>query len=111
MNGAGLKNDGTVEVWGINYEHQAEVPEGLSNVVRHAHASEVLVTFALHEGVLEIVVSDNGQGFEVSRALAKAAQRGRLGLVGIGAAGTISIRSGRTPDPASRATTARATAG
>ena len=29
-------------------------------------------------------VTDNGHGFEVSRALAQAAQRGRLGLVGIG---------------------------
>jgi signal transduction histidine kinase len=42
------------------------VKEVLHNVVRHAHASEVLVTFALHEGVLEIVVSDNGQGFDPS---------------------------------------------
>ena len=29
-------------------------------------------------------IIDNGQGFEVSRALARAAQRGRFGLVGIG---------------------------
>ena len=29
-------------------------------------------------------VTDNGHGFEVSRSLAKAAQRGRLGIVGIG---------------------------
>ena len=28
-------------------------------------------------------ISDDGMGFEVERALAKAAQRGRLGLVGI----------------------------
>ena len=42
------------------------VKEVLHNVVRHAHASEVLVTFALREGVLEIAVTDNGQGFDLS---------------------------------------------
>ena len=40
------------------------VKEVLHNIVRHAHASEVLVTFALREGVLEIAISDNGQGFD-----------------------------------------------
>ena len=42
------------------------VKEVLHNIVRHAHASEVLVTFTLREGVLEIAVSDNGQGFDPS---------------------------------------------
>ncbi len=40
------------------------VKEVLHNILRHAHASEVLVTFALHDGVLEIAISDNGQGFD-----------------------------------------------
>jgi signal transduction histidine kinase len=40
------------------------VKEALHNIVRHAHASEVLVTFALREGVLEIAIADNGQGFD-----------------------------------------------
>jgi signal transduction histidine kinase len=42
------------------------VKEVLHNIVRHAHASEVLVTFALGEGVLEIAIVDNGQGFDPS---------------------------------------------
>ncbi len=42
------------------------VKEVLHNIVRHAHASEVLVAFALRENVLEIAVSDNGQGFDPS---------------------------------------------
>jgi signal transduction histidine kinase len=42
------------------------VKEALHNIVRHAHASEVLVTFALREGALEITVTDNGQGFDPS---------------------------------------------
>ena len=33
---------------------------------------------------IELHIWDDGMGFEVERALAKAAQRGRLGLVGIG---------------------------
>jgi glucose-6-phosphate-specific signal transduction histidine kinase len=42
------------------------VKEVLHNVVRHAHASEVRVTFALRDGVLEIAIADNGQGFDPS---------------------------------------------
>ena len=33
---------------------------------------------------IEVRVVDDGHGFEVGRALARAAQRGRLGIVGIG---------------------------
>jgi signal transduction histidine kinase len=33
---------------------------------------------------IELQIVDDGMGFEVERALAMAAQRGRLGLVGIG---------------------------
>ena len=42
------------------------VKEVLNNVVRHAHASEVRVTFALRDGMLEIAIADNGQGFDPS---------------------------------------------
>jgi signal transduction histidine kinase len=42
------------------------VKEVLHNVARHAHAREVLVTFVLREGVLEIVISDDGRGFDPS---------------------------------------------
>ncbi len=61
------------------------VKEVLHNVVRHAHASEVRVTFALRDGVLEIAIADNGQGFDPvapveGNGLANLRQR----LVGIG---------------------------
>jgi signal transduction histidine kinase len=61
------------------------VKEVLHNVVRHAHASEVRVTFALRDGVLEIAIADNGQGFDPStpvegNGLANLRQR----LAGIG---------------------------
>jgi signal transduction histidine kinase len=42
------------------------IKEVLHNTVRHAHAREVLLEFAWHEGTLEITVADNGQGFDKS---------------------------------------------
>jgi signal transduction histidine kinase len=39
------------------------VKESLNNIVRHAHASEVLFEIALNEEELEIIITDNGQGF------------------------------------------------
>ena len=67
---------------------------------------------------IEVRVTDDGHGFEVGRALARAAQRGRLGIVGIGErvrmlGGTFEIdsapggrRCSRSPSRASPATTA-----
>ena len=48
--------------------------------------------------VTEVSVTDDGQGFEVARGLARAAQQGRLGVVGIGErvrllGGTLDIES------------------
>lgn len=40
------------------------VKEVLHNVVRHAHASEVLVEFAAQDGGLHVLISDNGKGFD-----------------------------------------------
>jgi len=40
------------------------VKEVLHNIVRHAHASEVQMEFAARNGVLEIRIADNGQGFD-----------------------------------------------
>ena len=45
------------------------------------HAS---VRVRARRSAIELQIVDDGMGFEVERALAKAAQRGRLGLVGIG---------------------------
>ena len=60
------------------------VQESLANVREHSGASEVAVRVRSRRASIDVRVTDNGQGFEVSRALARAAQRGRLGLVGIG---------------------------
>jgi signal transduction histidine kinase len=60
------------------------VQESLANVREHSGATAVEVRIRARRSTIDVSISDNGQGFEVSRAVAKAAQRGRLGLVGMG---------------------------
>jgi signal transduction histidine kinase len=60
------------------------IQESLANVREHAGATEVDILLAARRNAIEVSIIDNGHGFEVGRALARAAQRGRLGLVGMG---------------------------
>jgi signal transduction histidine kinase len=60
------------------------IQEALANVREHAGATSVIVRVRARRSAIELHIWDDGMGFEVERALAKAAQRGRLGLVGIG---------------------------
>jgi signal transduction histidine kinase len=60
------------------------IQESLANVREHSGATEVALRVRMRRSSVEVRITDNGHGFEVSRALARAAQRGRLGLVGIG---------------------------
>jgi signal transduction histidine kinase len=60
------------------------VQESLANVREHSGATAVEVAIRSRRSSIDVRVTDNGHGFEVSRSLAKAAQRGRLGIVGIG---------------------------
>lgn len=57
--------------------------EALANIREHAGATSVAVRVRARRSAIELQIFDDGMGFEVERALAKAAQRGRLGLVGI----------------------------
>jgi signal transduction histidine kinase len=59
------------------------IQEALANVREHAGATAVSVRVRARRSAIELQIVDDGVGFEVERALAKAAQRGRLGLVGI----------------------------
>jgi signal transduction histidine kinase len=59
------------------------IQEALANVREHSGASNVDVRVRARRSAIEVQIADDGMGFEVERALAKAAQRGRLGLVGI----------------------------
>lgn len=49
--------------------------EALNNTVKHAGASEVKVRLSFHSNRLELVVKDNGRGFDVSSVNASAAGR------------------------------------
>jgi signal transduction histidine kinase len=57
--------------------------ECLSNAREHSGASEVRVEVRSTESYVEASVTDNGRGFDVEGTLVEAAQRGRLGLVGV----------------------------
>ena len=60
------------------------IQESLSNVREHSGASTVEIRLRMRRSSIRYGSVDDGQGFEVGRALARAAQRGRLGIVGIG---------------------------
>jgi signal transduction histidine kinase len=59
------------------------IQEALNNIREHSGATSVVVRLRARRSAIEVQITDDGMGFEVERALAKAAQRGRLGLVGI----------------------------
>jgi two-component system sensor histidine kinase UhpB len=56
--------------------------EAVSNVMRHAQAKKVWVQLRNAGNALELIVRDNGVGFDVADA-AKRVRRDRLGLVGM----------------------------
>jgi signal transduction histidine kinase len=62
--------------------HRA-IQESLTNIKEHSGASHVEVRLQMRRNSIETRITDNGQGFDVTRALTQAAERGRLGLIGI----------------------------
>jgi len=59
------------------------VQEALTNVVRHAEARQVRVDLFARNGELELLVEDNGKGFNVPAAQARAISGQSLGLLGM----------------------------
>lgn len=59
------------------------VQEGLSNVVKHAEATEALVALKTRESELVITISDNGKGINRSRTNGTGGGGGGFGLAGI----------------------------
>ncbi len=55
----------------------------LTNVVRHAQAKQVQVQISRREDQVELVVRDDGVGFDVPAALERATRGGTLGLVSL----------------------------
>jgi len=83
---------------GVRFGEQIEatawyvLAEALSNVVKHAGASEVEVSLSQEDGRLGLVIRDNGCGFDLDRprGLGLAGLSDRLGTVG----GSLTINSG-----------------
>ncbi len=59
------------------------VQEALTNIMRHAHAQHVLLQIQAHAMELNLVVRDNGLGFDVAAARRRALQGQCLGLLGL----------------------------
>lgn len=57
--------------------------EALRNVWRHSQASRAEVTIEFSDTKLDIVISDNGRGFELPQRLGDLASTGKLGLAGM----------------------------
>jgi two-component system sensor histidine kinase DegS len=57
--------------------------EALSNVRKHAQASEIRVIIEFAGNKVKMTVSDNGQGFKLSERIDDLPRRGKLGLVGM----------------------------
>jgi signal transduction histidine kinase len=55
--------------------------EALTNVIRHAHARVVEVQLHYTKGGLQLVVRDDGRGFEVATALRRATTGASNGLI------------------------------
>jgi PAS domain S-box-containing protein len=59
------------------------VQEALTNVVRHAEASHVLIRLEQCDGELHLLIQDNGVGFDVRQAQQRAVRGDSLGLLGM----------------------------
>lgn len=59
------------------------VQEALTNIVRHAKAQKVTVELRQQETQLQLIIRDDGIGFDVQAARKRATQGGSLGLLGM----------------------------
>lgn len=59
------------------------IQEALTNVLRHAQAQHIWIELSQSDGAVELLVRDDGVGFDVPETLDWAANRGHLGLLGM----------------------------
>ncbi len=74
------------------------VQEALTNVAKHADATQVSVLLEVTDANLIVIVEDDGQGFDAEAILASGARERKLGLFGMGEraeliGGTLTIES------------------
>ncbi len=43
------------------------IQEAIQNIIKHAKADTIVISFSLKENVLEIKVKDNGMGFDANK--------------------------------------------
>lgn len=58
--------------------------EALSNIRKHAHASEVNIRLKLDSNTIKMTITDNGKGFLTSGLTGDLAREGKLGVLGMG---------------------------
>ena len=59
------------------------IQESLANIREHSGATIVEIRLRARRQSIDVRITDDGRGFEVGRSVARAAQHGRLGIVGI----------------------------
>ncbi|MFC2042109.1 PAS domain S-box protein [Chloroflexota bacterium] len=59
------------------------IQEALSNVRRHSHASVVKMTIDFDTDALTLIMSDNGQGFNIPTRTSDLVRSGKLGIMGM----------------------------
>ncbi|MBI3248173.1 MAG: PAS domain S-box protein [Deltaproteobacteria bacterium] len=59
------------------------VQEALTNITRHAQARQVWIMLRQHDAALDLLIRDDGIGFDVDTARTQAAQGKGLGLLGM----------------------------
>lgn len=82
--------------------------EAVTNVVRHARARSMTVLLVYDDRSLELIVEDDGQGFDVAAALAESREGASIGLRSMRdrvstLSGTLRVESGRTTGSTIRA--------
>ncbi|MCL2149648.1 MAG: histidine kinase [Dehalococcoidia bacterium] len=78
-----VHSDGIPELpWRLAHNILKVLEEALLNIQRHAHASQVKLALDAADGILKIVICDNGCGFNADlRDIYTFARQGRLGLI------------------------------
>jgi two-component system, NarL family, sensor histidine kinase DegS len=59
------------------------IQEALNNIKHHSEATEANIKLFFNPNTLNIIIQDNGQGFNQPESLPKFANEGKLGLIGI----------------------------
>ena len=55
--------------------------EAITNVLRHGHASRIIIQVGLNNGKLEMIIQDDGVGFDLTKAMHAVKQGKSLGLL------------------------------